>query len=102
MTISSGVTVMNETADSMVIKLPGDVVAEIETVRAGVDVEAFVHQAIHSYVESLLEEKLPQRLDRDYDELAAMYAELASDLADELWLPSENGALLQTEKDANS
>jgi hypothetical protein len=34
-----------------------------------------------------------ERLARDYDELTAHYDELASELADEVWLPLENEAL---------
>ncbi|MBX7234636.1 MAG: hypothetical protein K1X65_09650 [Caldilineales bacterium] len=37
------------------------------------------------------------RLAHDYDILASMYAELADELADEVWVPVENAALLQTE-----
>jgi len=43
-----------------------------------------------------------ERLARDYDELATLYDELAAELADEVWLPLENEALLRVEKDIDS
>ncbi len=42
---------------------------------------------------------LHERVAQDYDALAAMYDELADELADEVWMPAENAALLQTEKE---
>jgi uncharacterized membrane-anchored protein YhcB (DUF1043 family) len=45
---------------------------------------------------------LRERLARDYDELAAHYDEIAAELADEVWLPLENEALLHTERDTDS
>jgi len=47
-------------------------------------------------------EPLQERLARDYDELTALYDELAAELADEIWLPLENEALLRIEKDMDS
>lgn len=34
-----------------------------------------------------------EQLAKDYDELAAIYFELATELADEIWIPLENEAL---------
>jgi hypothetical protein len=45
---------------------------------------------------------LQEQLARDYDDLAALYAELATELADEMWLPVENEALLHTERGGDS
>lgn len=45
---------------------------------------------------------LKERLARDYDELAEQYDELAAELADEVWLPLENEALLRIEQDMGS
>jgi hypothetical protein len=45
---------------------------------------------------------LQERLASDYDELADHYDELAAELADEIWLPLENEALLRVEKDIDS
>ena len=43
-----------------------------------------------------------EQLARDYDDLAALYAELATELADEVWLPVENEAMLHIERDRDS
>ena len=45
---------------------------------------------------------LQERLANDYGELADHYDELAAELADEIWLPLENEALLRVEKDLGS
>jgi len=45
---------------------------------------------------------LKERLARDYDELADHYDELAAELADEVWIPLENEALLRIEQDMGS
>ena len=41
---------------------------------------------------------LQEQLASDYDELAASYDELAAELADEVWLPLDNEALLRAER----
>jgi hypothetical protein len=56
---------------------------------------------LQRYVEFLrfkARQRLPQQaqLARDCDELAASYGELAAELADEVWLPIENEALLRS------
>jgi hypothetical protein len=40
-----------------------------------------------------------ERLATDYAELSSMYEELREELADEIWLPLENEALLKAEGD---
>ena len=55
------------------------------------------------YVEFLhfkgpMRQPIQKQLARDYDTLAAIYDELA----DEVWLPAENEALLHVEKDVAS
>jgi restriction endonuclease Mrr len=49
------------------------------------------------YSQSMPSHKLRERLAQDYDDLAAMYDELADELADEVWLPLENEASSRTE-----
>ncbi len=93
---------MSRAADAAVIELSSDIVAEIEQVRGDTELEGFVYQAVHAYVTALRNQQVQEQLARDYDELAAIYPELAADLADELWLPAENEVLLQIEKDADS
>ena len=44
-------------------------------------------------------ERMQERLDSDYSDLADHYDELAAELADEIWLPLENEALLRFEED---
>ena len=53
--------------------------------------------ALARYSQSMPSHQLREQLARDYDELAAMYEELAEELADEIWLPLENEALSRTE-----
>lgn len=60
------------------------------------DKQARLDAQIH-YSQSIPSRQLREQLARDYDELAAMYNELASELADEVWLPLENEALSRTE-----
>ena len=91
---------MTPTSDSATVRLSGDVVAEIESVWTGTDLDSFVDQAVQAYVAALLRRKLQEQLARDYDELATFYPELAAELADEVWLSAENEALLRTEHDA--
>ncbi len=45
---------------------------------------------------------LQEQLASDYDSLATLYGELATELADEVWLPAENEALLRAERDRDS
>ena len=50
------------------------------------------------YSQSLQTHQIREQLAQDYDALAAMYDELADELADEVWLPLENEALSRTER----
>ena len=85
---------MEQLADYALIRLPGALVNEIQGVQPGVSLDSFVREAVRSYIATGQRRKLQKQLAQDYDDLAAMYAELA----DEAWLPAENAALLQTEK----
>lgn len=81
-----------------VIELPSHLVVEIEAVLAGRDIESFVYQAIQTYTATLRQHPDRSQLAADYDKLAIIYDELAAELADEVWLPLENEALLQLEE----
>ena len=83
-----------KTASSKVIELPSHLVAEIEAVLADRDIESFVYQAIQTYTATIRQHADSQQLAADYDKLATIYDELAAELADEVWLPLENEALL--------
>jgi len=82
------------------ITLPGDLVAEVEPLlqQSDMDLDTFVRRIVQAHITALQQRRIQERLARDYDELAAMYDELATELADEVWLPLENEALLHTEK----
>jgi hypothetical protein len=83
----------NGAADTAVVELSSDIVAEIEQVRGDTDLEGFVYQVVHAYVTTLHNQKAQEQLARDYDELAAIYPEIAAELADDVWAPLENEAL---------
>lgn len=87
---------MSETSETVVVTLPGKLIAEIEAVQESPDLETFVHQAIQMYITSLRQHRVQQQLADDYDQLALLYSELSSELADEDWLPLENEALTRT------
>jgi len=89
---------MSQLADYTLVKLPGSLVTEIQTAQPGANLERFVRQAVRAYITTTRRRKLQQQLARDYDALAAIYGELTDELADEIWLPAENAALLHTEK----
>ena len=86
------------TPTSKVIELPAHLVAEIEAVLADRDIESFVYQAIRTYTATIRQRPDTSQLAADYDKLATIYDELAAELADEVWLPLENEALLQLEE----
>ena len=97
---------MSRAPDTAVVELSSDIDAEIEQVRGDTELEGFVYQAVHAYVTTLRNQQVQEQLARDYDELAAIYPELAADLADDVWMPLENEALAilgltqsQSEKD---
>jgi len=74
------------------ITLPGDLVAEVEPLlqQSDMDLDTFVRRIVQAHITALQQRRIQERLARDYDELAAMYDELATELADEVWLPLEN------------
>ena len=90
--------IMAQLADYTLVKLPGSLVTEIQGVQPGANLDSFVRQAVHAYIAAGRRRELQQQLVKDYDALAAMYSEVAAELSDEVWLPVENAALLQTEK----
>ena len=91
---------MSNLNDATLIRLPQYLVAKIEAIGAGHNVEHFVEQAVQTYVQSLQHHYLTVQLAQQYNELAASYAEIADELADDLWLSSENEALDRTEHKA--
>lgn len=93
---------MTTRSSPTVVELPDELVAEIEEVSNDTGVETFVHQAVRAYVSLVRQRSREEQLAKDYDNLADLYDELAAALADEVWLPLENEALLHTERDANS
>jgi len=91
-------SLMTQLADFTLVKLPGSLVTEIRALRPDANLDSLVREAVHTYIVADQRRRLQKQLAHDYDALAAMYAELADELADEVWLPAENAALLQTEK----
>lgn len=89
---------MTQLADFTLVKLPGSLVTEIQGIQPGVNLDSFVREAVGAYIVADQRRRLQQQLAQEYDALAAMYSELADELADEVWLPAENAALLQTER----
>ena len=87
-------------AETIIIKLPEELEAELMPLlqQTHTSLNTFIYQAIRAYVTAQQNNQIREQLARDYDALAAMYDELAADLADEVWLPWENEALLRTEQ----
>ena len=88
---------MSKTLEPTIVRLPDYLVTEIELLRGDRDMEDFVCQAVQAQIQAVHRHSLQEQLARDYDGLAALYDELAGELADETWLPLENEALLHTE-----
>jgi glycine cleavage system regulatory protein len=88
-------------SEAIAVTLPGRLVTEISPLlqQNDLDLETFVCRVLQTYVTMSRQHRIQVRLARDYDELATMYNELATELADEVWLPLENQALLHTERD---
>lgn len=61
--------------------------------------KAIVNGAVAEYLRQWERRRMREQLVVQYYELAAMWDELAEDLADERWLPVENEALLQFERE---
>ncbi len=74
--------------------------AEIQSIidETHIPFEDFVHQALMAYLQAWKRRKLQTQLEQEYEDLAAMYDELAAELADETWLPLENETLLHFEQ----
>ncbi len=90
---------MSTSSKTTIVRLPSNIVTEIEAVRADTTLESFVQEAVQAHLAVLRQQQTGQQLAKDYDELALMYPDLMADLADEVWLPLENEALLQTATD---
>jgi hypothetical protein len=86
--------------NSLTVTLSSKVLAEIEPLQAETheSVELIVNAALSEYVRQWKKRKLREQLARQYDDLNAMWNELAEDVASEQWLAVENEALLKTEK----
>ena len=87
------------------ITLSPQILSDLEPVIAETheNVEAIVNSAMAEYLRlwkkrKLREQLAKQNLAKQYEELAAMWNELAEDVADEKWLPVENEALSKFEK----
>ncbi len=61
-------------------------------------VEAVVYEAIATYLRLREKLKLREQLRQEYQALAALWHELADDLAHDQWLTVENEALTKLEK----
>ena len=74
--------------------------AELEPIRAETheSLELLVNAAITEYLRLWKKRKLRELLAKQYEELAAMWNELAEDLAEERWLAVENESLMKLEK----
>ena len=84
----------------LTVTLSPKAISELESVAAETheSIESLVNTAVAEYARLWKKRKAHEQLARQYEELAALWAELAGDLADEKWLPVENEALLQFEK----
>ncbi len=91
---------MTQLADYILIRLPGSLATEIQSIQPDVNLDTFVRQAVRASIAAAHRRAQQPQLARDYDALAAMYSELANELADEAWLPAENAALLRVEQES--
>ena len=87
-------------SESLTITLSSRVLSEIKPLQAETQesIELIVNTAIEEYLRAWKKRKLREQLAKQYDELAAMWDELAEDLATERWLAVENEALVKFEK----
>jgi len=78
-----------------------EILSDLEPVVAETreSIETIVNGAVAEYLRQRERRRMREQLVVQYDELAAMWDELAEDLADERWLPVENEALLQFERE---
>ncbi len=87
-------------SETLTITLSPKVLAELEPIRAETheSLELLVNAAITEYLRLWKKRKLRELLAKQYEELAAMWNELAEDLAEERWLAVENESLMKLEK----
>ncbi len=87
-------------SETLTITLSPKVLAELEPIRAETheSLELLVNAAITEYLRLWKKRKLRELLAKQYEELAAMWNELAEDLAEERWLAIENEVLMKLEK----
>ena len=87
-------------SETITITLSPKILADLEPIRAETQesVELIVNAAIAEYLRLWKKRKLREQLAKQYDELAAMWNELAEDLAGEKWLALENEGLFKLEK----
>ena len=85
---------------STTITISAQVLAELEPVAAESheSIEAIVNAAIAEYLRALKKRQWREQLAKQYEELAAMWKELAEDLAEEKWLVVENDSLSKFEQ----
>ena len=83
-----------------IVTLSPEIVAELEPVAAESrqTIEAVVNTAIAEYLRHREKRPLRDQLAQQYEQLAAMWNELADDIAEEEWLAVENEALRHFEK----
>ena len=86
--------------ETLTITLSPKVLADLEPIRAETreSLELIVNAAITEYLRLWKKRKLRELLAKQYEELAAMWNELAEDLAEERWLAVENESLMKLEK----
>lgn len=82
------------------ITLSPKLLSEIEplAVETHQSIDAIVNAAVIDYLRLMRKRKLREQRAKQYAELAAMWHELAEDIADEKWLPVENESLHKFEK----
>lgn len=88
-------------SEPVTVTLSPEILSNLEPVVAETreSIETIVNGAVAEYLRQWERRRMREQLVVQYDELAAMWDELAEDLADERWLPVENEALLQFERE---
>lgn len=88
-------------SEPVTVTLSPEILSDLEPVVAETreSIETIVNGAVAEYLRQWERRRMREQLVVQYDELAAMWDELAEDLADERWLPVENEALLQFERE---
>ena len=90
-------------SQTVTVTLSPQVLSELEPLAAETheSLETIVNEAVAEYLRLWKKRKRREQLAREYEALAAMWQELADDIADEKWLRAENEALLKFEKSLN-